>query len=212
MSIHLLLISREERPSHAFSRIRLVVCPTPDLDHTLVSCLVGCPPEELKFTRVGPVEVAHGGQWAKKRQLDSLRWPFLDRPVIHGPAVGLRLGVRWPGECACQEPLAMRPLTEWEGRSALGWLEGKAEPLGRLHCPVDEAFTGSLCYPLLVKYREADPSGKLAIRLQVMAERKAAADLLRPKIEAQMAADQIKYPLGAWLAEHKARRQELSRR
>ncbi|MCP9915552.1 hypothetical protein [Cyanobium sp. ATX 6F1] len=86
MSIHLLLISREERPSHAFSRIRLVIAPTPDLDHTLLSCVVGCPPEELEFTRVGPVEVAHGGQWAKKRQLDSLHWPFLDQPASMAPS------------------------------------------------------------------------------------------------------------------------------
>ncbi|MCP9915253.1 hypothetical protein [Cyanobium sp. ATX 6F1] len=212
MSIHLLLISREERPSFSFSRLRLVIAPTPELDLATLSWMIDCPAKAIEFTRVGPVELAHGGQWAKRRQLDSLRWPFLDQPVIHGRAIGLRMGARWPGESACHEPFAMRPLTEWEGRNALRWLRDEAQPLSPLLCPVDQAFAGSICHPLLVEYRAADQAGKLAIRLRVLAERKAAADLLKPKIEAQIAADRIKYPVGAWMAQQKVGMQELSRR
>ena len=50
----------------------------------------GCPVDALRFSRVGPVHLAHGGAWARLEAPDSLRWPFLDAPVIHGPAVAVR--------------------------------------------------------------------------------------------------------------------------
>ena len=50
----------------------------------------GCPVGALGFSRVGPVHLAHGGAWARLESPDSLRWPFLDAPVIHGPAVAVR--------------------------------------------------------------------------------------------------------------------------
>jgi hypothetical protein len=32
---------------------------------------------------------AHSGAWARMEALDSLRWPFLYEPAIHGPAVAV---------------------------------------------------------------------------------------------------------------------------
>ncbi len=212
MSIHLLLISREERQSFAFSRLRLVVAPTSELDSALLGWLIDCPVDALEFTRVGPVDLAHGGAWARRHHLDSFRWPHLDQPVIHGRAVGIRMGVRWPGEAAPIQPLPMRALTEWEGRNALRWLRDEGLPLGRLHCPVDEAFLGNLGFPLHQEYLEADQASKLAIRLRVSAQRKQALEAIEAEIEAKVAADRIKHPVGSWLAQREARRQELSRR
>jgi hypothetical protein len=184
----------------------------PEIDSAMLSWLIDCPPEVLEFTRVGPIEIAHGGQWAKHRHLDSFRWPFLDQPVIHGKAVGLRMGVRWPGEAPEQEPLAMRALTEWEGRNALRWFEAEKLPLSRLHCPVEEKFLASLGFPLHAEFRAADAAGRLAIRQRVMAERKAAMEAVKPAVEAELAESLKREPLGSWLAQRQARQQELSRR
>jgi len=131
--------------------------------------------------------------------------------VIYGKAVGIRIGVRWPGKCASQPPLAMRALTSWEGRNALERFQDHLMPLSRLLCPVDEAFLGSLGFPLHREYLEANEAGKLAIRQRVMAEREAAKAIWLPKIQAQIAADRIQHPVGSWLAQRQARKQELSR-
>jgi hypothetical protein len=74
---------------------------------------------------VGRVHLAHGGAWARLEALDSLRWPFLDVPVIHGPAVAVQPvlgsgGVDRPG----QDPggrgaLAWRDLDPWEAENGL---------------------------------------------------------------------------------------------
>ena len=50
--------------------------------------LCGSLHDALRFSRVGPVHLAHGVGWARLEASDSLRWPFLDAPVIHWPAVG----------------------------------------------------------------------------------------------------------------------------
>jgi len=79
----------------------------------------------LGFSQVGRVHLTHGGAWARLEALDSLRWLFLDVPVIHGPAVGVRpvlgsRGVDRPG----QDPggrgaLAWRDLDPWEAENGL---------------------------------------------------------------------------------------------
>jgi hypothetical protein len=211
MSIHLLLVSRKERQAFALSFPRLAVAPYPELDPGTLSWIIDCPIEALEFTRVGPVDLVHGGAWARERFCESIRWPFLDQPVIYGRAVGIRMGVRWPGECTSQPPQAMRALTAWEGRNALDRFQDHLLPLSRLHCPVDEAFLASLGFPLRREYLEADEAGKLAIRQRVMAEREAAKAIWVPKIQAQIAADRIQHPVGSWLAQQQARKQELSR-
>lgn len=212
MSIHLLLVSRKESQAFAHSFPRLAIAPYPELDHATLAWFIDCPEDALEFTRVGPIDLVHGGAWARERFHESLRWPFLDQPVIHGRAVGIRIGVRWPGECSSQPPLPMRALTSWEGRNALERFQYHLLPLMRLHCPVDEAFHNSLGFPLYAEFKQADASGKLAIRQRVMAERAAARALWLPKLKAELEESRKREPVGSWLAAHQARAQELSRR
>jgi len=143
----------------------------------------GCPVEALRFSRVGPVHLAHGGAWARLEAPDSLRWPFLDAPVIHGPAVAVRPalgsgGAHCPGQetGVCGAP-AWRALDPWEAENALWALRRYVLPLQPLSCPVDQAFLNSLSWPLHRAYREArrvgDGAAMLRIRLEVRRERAA---------------------------------------
>jgi len=143
--------------------------------------LCGCPLQALRFSRVGPVHLAHGGDWARLEALDSLRWPFLDAPAIHGPAVAVRpvrgsRGLDRPG----QDPgdsmaAAWRALDPWEAGNALWVLRRHALPLEPLSCPVDQAFLNSITWPVHVAYREAqrlgDGAAMLRIRLEVQRQR-----------------------------------------
>ena len=144
--------------------------------------LCGCPVDALRFfSRVGPVHLAHGGAWARLEALDSLRWPFLDAPVIHGPAVAVRpvLG-SGSANCPGQDPggsraPAWRALDPWEAENALWALRRYVLPLQPLSCPVDQAFLNSICWPVHAAYCEAQRSGDsaamLRIRLEVQRER-----------------------------------------
>ena len=133
-----------------------------------------CPIESLSFCRVGPVHLAHGGAWARLEAADSLRWPFLDAPVIHGPAVAVRpvLG----GDGIDLVPGSWRALSAWEASNALWVLRRHVEPLLPLSCPVDQAFLWNLGWPLHEHYRQAQQAGDggamLRIRLQVLQERR----------------------------------------
>jgi hypothetical protein len=151
--------------------------------HSELAEFCGCPAEALRFSRVGPVHLAHGGAWARLEALDSLRWPFLDAPVIHGPAVAVRPvlgcgGVDRPG----QDPggsgaPAWRALDPWEAENALWALRRYVLPLQPLSCPVDQAFLNSISWPLHRAHREAlrvgDATTMLSIRLEVQRERSA---------------------------------------
>lgn len=212
MSIHLLLVSRKERQAFAHSFPRLAIAPYPELDPATLSWIIDCPIEALEFSRVGPIDLVHGGAWARERFYESLRWPLLDQPVIYGRAVGIRIGVRWPGECVSQPPLAMRALTSWEGRNALERIQDHLLPLSRLHCPVDEQFMQSLGYPIYQEFQAADAAGRLAIRQRVMAEREAARSMWLPMVKAAQAESLKREPVGSWLAQRQARKRELSRR
>jgi hypothetical protein len=143
----------------------------------------GCPVDALRFSRVGPVHLAHGGAWARLEAFDSLRWPFLDAPVIHGAAVAVRpvLGSSGadrlgqdPGGCGAP---AWRALDPWEAENALWALRRFVLPLQPLSCPVDQAFLRSIAWPLHSAYREArrvgDNATMLRIRLEVQRERSA---------------------------------------
>ena len=143
----------------------------------------GCPVDALRFSRVGPVHLAHGGAWALLEAADSLRWPFLDAPVIHGPAVAVRpvLGsgsANRPGQDAGGSGApAWRALGPWEAENALWALRRYVLPLQPLSCPVDQAFLNSISWPLHRAYREArrvgDATTMLRIRLEVRRERAA---------------------------------------
>jgi hypothetical protein len=127
----------------------------------------------LQFSRVGPVHLAPGGAWARPEALDSLRWPFLDMPAIHGPAVAVRPvlgsgGVDRPG----QDPggrgaLARRALESWEAENGLWVFRRHALPLEPLRCVVDQACLNSICWPLLCNYREAQRSGDSPAMLRI---------------------------------------------
>jgi hypothetical protein len=141
----------------------------------------GCPPGALRFSRVGPVHLAHGGSWARLEAFDSLRWPFLDAPVIHGPAVAVRPvlgcgGVDRPGQDldGCGAP-AWRALEPWEAENALWALRRYVLPLQPLSCPVDQSFLRSIAWPLHSAYLDArrvgDGATMLRLRLEVQRER-----------------------------------------
>jgi hypothetical protein len=143
----------------------------------------GCQVDALRFSRVGPVHLAHGGAWARLEALDSLRWPFLDAPVIHGPAVAVRpvLGsgsANRPGQdLGGHGAPAWRALEPWEAENALWALRSYVLPLQPLSCPVDQAFLNSISWSLHRAYREArrvgDATTMLRIRLEVRRERSA---------------------------------------
>lgn len=199
MALHLLLIKREESRGFAFSRLKLALAPAPDLELDALGWIIDCPPQVIEFNRVGPIELAHGGNWAQRHHLDSYRWPLLDQPVIHGQAVGIRIGVPFPkaagGHGADCRPL--RALTQWEGRNGLRWLSDQALPLKRPSCPIHESFLRSIGWPLRAELGAAGPARQAQIIQQVRAERKAAADAYAPILAAQLAADRIRHPIGS---------------
>jgi hypothetical protein len=154
-----------------------------DVSRSELAEFCGCPVDALRFSRVGPVHLAHGGAWARLEALDSLRWPFLDAPVIHGPAVAVRpvLGsgsANCPGQDpgGCGAP-TWRALDPWEAQNALWALRRFVLPLQPLSCPVDQAFLNSISWPVHRTYREArrvgDATTMLRIRLEVQRERSA---------------------------------------
>ena len=110
----------------------------------------GCPVAALGFSRVGQVHLAHGDAWARLEALNSLRWPFLDVPVIHGPAVAVRPvlgsgGVDRPG----QDPggrgaLAWRALDPWEAENGLWVLRRHVLPMEPLSGPMNQACLNSI--------------------------------------------------------------------
>ncbi len=197
VALNLLLIKREESRGFAFSRLKLAVAPAPDLDLATLGWIIDCPEEEIEFTRVGPSELAHGGNWAQRHHLDSYRWPLLDQPVIHGQVVRIRMGVPFPKDPAGLDPLPMRALTEWEGRNALRWLSHQALPLLRSSQPIHESFLRSIGWPLRAEFEAAGPARQAQIIKEEQARRKAAAEAHAPILAAQLAADLIGHPIGS---------------
>jgi hypothetical protein len=99
----MLLVHRHQWQGGQCTRIEPQPVEQWELSRFELAGFCGCPLRALGFSRVGPVHLAHGGVWARLEALDSLRWPFLDAPVIHGPAVAVRPvvgsgGVHRPGQ------------------------------------------------------------------------------------------------------------------
>ena len=174
MAAYTLLIHRHQFRHGQVTRVALQTAQQGAMALSELAGHCHCPLEALSFTRVGPVHLAHGGAWARLEALDSLRWPLLDGPVIHGPAVAVRpvLG----GDGPDLLPGSWRALREWEATNALWVLQRYAEPLLPLSCPVDQAFLWNLGWPLHGDYRQAQQAGDvgamLRIRLQVLQERR----------------------------------------
>ena len=129
MASQVLLISRQEIANKASTKLKLVSAPGFGLDLATLAWWLDCPQSQIEFSRVGPIEVVHGGAWARRCQLESLRWPYLGQSVIYGRAIGLRLGLPAP------EP--MRGLTDWEATNALACFQRLAAPLIQGGCHLD---------------------------------------------------------------------------
>jgi len=127
-----MLISRQEIANRASTKLKLVSAPGFGLDLATLAWWLDCPQSQMEFSRIGPIELVHGGAWARSRMLESLRWPYLGQCVIHGRAIWLRLGL--PG------PVPIRGLTDWEAANALASFQRLAAPLIQGECPLDGAF------------------------------------------------------------------------
>jgi hypothetical protein len=160
----ILLVHRHQWSGGQCTRIEPQPVEHWELSSAELDGICGCPVDALRFSRVGPVHLAHGGAWARLESLDSLRWPFLDAPVIHGPAVAVRpvLG-SGSANCTGQDPdgcgaPAWRALDPWEAENALWALRRYVLPLQPLSCTVDQAFVNSICWTVHAAYRSSEPS------------------------------------------------------
>jgi len=158
-----LLISRQEIANRASTKLKLVSTQGFGLDLPTLAWWLDCPQSQIEFSRVGPIELVHGGDWARSRMLESLRWPFLGQCVFHGRAIGLRLGL--------PESVPMRGLTDWEATNALSCFQRLAAPLIQGDCPLYGALLETMPIHQRQAFCAADESGKLAIRQALLAER-----------------------------------------
>ena len=165
MASQVLLISRQEIANRASTKLKLVSAPGFGLDLATLAWWLDCPQSQIEFSRVGPIELVHGGAWARSRMLESLRWPYLDPCVIHGRAIGLRLGLPGPGP--------IRGLTDWEATNALACFQRLSAPLIQGACPIDGALLETMPIVQRQAFCSANESGKLAIRQALLAERQA---------------------------------------
>lgn len=163
-----LLIRRHEFRHGQFSRIDPLKVSGWLLSASALAEHCRCPVGALRVSRVGPVHLTHGGSWAQLEALDSLRWPHLDRPVIHGPAVAVRPLLardRFTGEAFV--PGSWRALTPWEASNAQWILSEYTGPLMPRSCPADEAFLRSLGWPQHEHYLQAKRKGDAAAMLRI---------------------------------------------
>ena len=111
MASHVRVISSQDIANKASTKLKLVSAPGFGLDRATLAWWLDCPQSQMEFSRVGPIELVHGGAWARSQMLGSLRWPYLGPCVIYGRAIGLRLGL--------PEPVPMRGLKDWAESFAL---------------------------------------------------------------------------------------------
>ena len=163
-----LLIRRHQYSQGQFTRIKPLPVSGWLLSPAELAGHCQCPVEALRFSRVGPVHLAHGGVWAQLECLDSLGWPLLDRPVIHGPAVAVRPLLARDGFSGSEfAPGGWRALTPWEASNA-HWVLGEyTGPLMPRSCPADEAFLRSLGWPQHEHYCQAKRKGDVAAMLRI---------------------------------------------
>ncbi|MFO7788632.1 MAG: hypothetical protein R6W87_12855 [Halospina sp.] len=132
MAPHTLLIDRGKAFSGgdhiAWPRIKRVIAHQWDMDRLDLVWLCFCPPEAVRFNRVGPVYLAHAGEWALTGQLESRCWKLLyPSPLsIRGKAVAVRPDRECPGY--------WRAPTEWEAINAERVLKHLCQPLTQPDC------------------------------------------------------------------------------
>ncbi len=119
MAPHTLLIDRGEAVSGgvpvAWPWIRSVIAHRWDLSTADLAWLCHCPIEAVVISRVGPVHIAHGGAWARVRELESLSWSLVEPVSISGKALAIRPD---------HENGGWRALTSWEAGNAERVLRG----------------------------------------------------------------------------------------
>ena len=150
-----------------------------------------CPAEALQIDRVGPVHLAHGGQWAKVRELPVLQWPLLHPHglplVINGPAIAVRPDQPGHGGSGHGD---WRALSHWEARNAFLELLNRGQDLP-LSEAMDLRFRRQMYGPELDAYTQAqwrgDEATALQLRLQVL-ERERRWQIAAQQREAQRAA------------------------
>jgi hypothetical protein len=138
MAPHTLLIERKEFPAPvqggrvACCQITRVIARGWQMSRAELACEIGCPPEAVRFSRVGPIHLAHAREWALGRELESLRWKLLyPLPLsIRGKAVA----VRPDHQADPWRQRRWRALTEWEAINAERVLEWHGEQLGPCAC------------------------------------------------------------------------------
>jgi hypothetical protein len=129
MAPHTLLIERQEATAPvqggrvAWPRIKRVIAHQWELGRPELGWLCFCPPEAVRFNRIGPIYLAHAREWAHGRELESLRWKLLyPAPLsIRGKAVAVQPDRERPGY--------WRALSEWEAINAERVLRRFCEPL-----------------------------------------------------------------------------------
>ncbi|MCP9826017.1 hypothetical protein [Synechococcus sp. EJ6-Ellesmere] len=162
---HTLLIQRREFSGllvQPWCQIRQVITPEWRFSHEWLGWMLECPPAALTFSRVGPVVIAHGGSWARIHALESLRWPLLDRPVIHGKALAVapdRSSGSW------------QALTGTAAQRGKHWLWRLMAPLTPTSCPIHAAHEMQLTFHQLQAFRAADEPRKLELLLQARSAR-----------------------------------------
>jgi hypothetical protein len=133
MAPHTLLIERAESTGPvtggriAFTRIKPLVTRGWEISRAELASEIGCPPEAVRFNRVGPIYLAHGREWAESRELDSLCWKLLYPALLH--IRGRALAVRPAEQADPWRQRQWRALTEWEAINARAVLQRFAEPL-----------------------------------------------------------------------------------
>ena len=168
MALQILLIQRKliAHSELAYSAIKAHVPPEPVLGPELLCWLCFCPPEALTISKIGPIVVAHGGTWAKARELESLHWPLLGGTAIHGKAVGLSRQQRDGEHEALSESEALHAQRIlWRHSSAL------IQSRSRIH----HAFEQGLPWDELQHFRASDLAGQAEIVQQSRLRRRALA-------------------------------------
>lgn len=165
MAPHILMIQRTTLPwsDHAYGSIKSQLIHDEVMPAELLAWFCQCPLDAITAWRVGPIWIAHGGEWAERHELESFRWPHLGGSVIHGKAIGVMPDQHMGG---------WRALTEGEADRALVVLWRFMGGLTQSSAPADHSFTVTLSHHQLVAYRAADEAGKLEFRRKVARERR----------------------------------------
>lgn len=170
MAPHILLIDRGESVVSgaliSWPRIRSVIAHQWEMSAEMLIWLCHCPPEALTISRLGPIHIAHGGSWAQSQELESLRWGYLDRPLIHGKAVGIR-----PDPCNG----GWRALSSWEASNAQRVFSEHGSPITQRSCRIWERFGWQwMGGERRQRWCLGDHNSRAAIVAEVQAERLAA--------------------------------------